>query len=160
MYQQRVRQLKERRLYLRLTIEQLAHIIGVSDKILGKWERQDVIPNMQNFEAWCNALDVNIILSPQMSTVHNWQPTTELLKELKQQYKEVNYEYEISNFCDWYKSKGDQSADWDALFRMWVRRSLKFHRRPTQSHEESSKTLSTIAERLFANQNLRNKPPH
>jgi DNA-binding XRE family transcriptional regulator len=36
MYQQRLKQLKDRRQYLNYTLEKLAHIIGVSDKMIGK----------------------------------------------------------------------------------------------------------------------------
>jgi len=150
MYQQRMKQLKDRRLYLNYTLEKLAHIIGISDKMLGKWERGESIPNMQNFEAWCNGLDLTVILSADSTVVNDWQPNEKFIEEIKQQFKEVNYEYELENFKDWYRSKGDRSADWNALFRMWVRRSVKFNRGTTKSNEENTKALSAIAQRLHA----------
>ena len=150
MYQQRLKQLKDRRLYLNYTLEQLAYVIGVADRMVGKWERGETIPNMQNFEAWCNALDLNVILSATSSQIDDWEPNQNFINEIKQEFIGVNYEYEISNFRDWYKSKGDRSADWNALFRMWIRRSFKFNRGTTKSNEENTQTLSAIAQRLHA----------
>ena len=154
MYQQRLNQLKDRRQYLNYTLEKLAHIIGISDKMIGKWERGESIPNMQNFEAWCNALDLRVILSAETSSVDDWLPNEEFLNELKQQTRGIDYDYEIANFTDWYKSKGERSADWNALFRMWIRRSQRFNSKTTTNDENNTKVLSSVAERMHASKNI------
>ena len=154
MYQQRLKQLKDRRQYLNYTLEKLAHIIGVSDKMIGKWERGESIPNMQNFEAWCNALDLRVILSAETSSVDDWLPNEEFLNELKQQTRGIDYDYEIANFTDWYKSKGERSADWNALFRMWIRRSQRFNGKTTTNDADNTKVLSSVAERMHASKNI------
>ena len=154
MYQQRLKQLKDRRQYLNYTLEQLAHLIGVSDKMIGKWERAEAVPNMMNFEAWCNALDLTVILSAETSCVDDWQPNTDFINELKQLTRGINYEYEIANFRDWYKSKGERSADWNALFRMWIRRSQRFNNKATNDDANNTEILSTVAERMHADKNI------
>jgi transcriptional regulator with XRE-family HTH domain len=155
MYQQRIKTLKSRRLYLNMTIEVLSDLIGVSDKHVGKWERGETIPNAQNFEAWCNALDINLLLVSKETMIDTWQPGTEFKKEIATEFKGVNYEYEIANFRDWYTSKGGTSANWNALFRMWIRRSFKFNGGASQSYQKDSQIVSSVHDRLNAVQNIR-----
>jgi transcriptional regulator with XRE-family HTH domain len=156
MYREKITQLKARRFFMNMTLERLADLVGVSDKMIGKWEREEAVPNIQNFEAWCNALDIHINLSAVMSDISSWCPSQEFIDEIKKQFKGVNYEYESENFRDWYKSKGELSADWDALFRMWVRRSFKFHRTTTTNDAKNTEIVSSTLKRLYANKDLPN----
>tara|TARA_R110000824_G_scaffold81223_2_gene204162 strand:+ start:2989 stop:3474 length:486 start_codon:yes stop_codon:yes gene_type:complete len=157
MYQKKIQQLKARRLYLNITIEQLSHIIGVADTLVGKWERSDSLPNLQNFLAWCHALDYNVNLSTTDCMVEDWTPNEQFIKAIKTEFRGVNYEYEIANFRDWYTSKGSTSTNWESLYRMWIRRSFKFNGGSNQSHQKDSQIVSTVHDRLNAVQNLRTK---
>jgi len=38
----------------------------------------------------------------------------------------VSIQKELPNFCDYYKSKGETRADWQASWRTWVRNAAKF----------------------------------
>lgn len=157
MYVQRLKQLKDRRQYLNLSIDKLSFMIGVADNVVGRWERGEVIPNMHNFEAWCNALDLTVILSAENTPVDDYEPQENFIREIKQQFREVNYNYEYENFKDWYRSSGTRSADWNSLFRMWCRRSTNFNGRSTASNQKDSQIISSVHDRLNAVQNLRNK---
>ena len=123
MYKNIIARLKNRRQYLRRSAEELSTIIGVSEKNVGKWEREEAVPNAHNFINWCEALDLKIIFTEDKTTVHEYYPT---------EFNEVNIEHEYKQFKDYNVSEAKLSADWDSLFRKWLRNAVEFKRNRLQ----------------------------
>jgi hypothetical protein len=54
-----------------------------------------------------------------------WQPNPRDKEDILKQFKEIDYDYELNQFRDYYTSIGESRADWTASFRYWLRRSTK-----------------------------------
>jgi|TARA_R110000772_G_scaffold64499_1_gene144264 transcriptional regulator with XRE-family HTH domain len=132
MYKNIIARLKNRRQYLRRSAEELSTIIGVSEKNVGKWEREEAVPNAHNFINWCEALDLKIIFTEDKTTVHEYYPSNFIITELTTEFNEVNIEHEYKQFKDYNVSEAKLSADWDSLFRKWLRNAVEFKRNRLQ----------------------------
>ena len=127
LYQQLITQLKNRRINLRVSSQELAQKIGVADSLVNAWESTAKIPNASNFMNWANALDCELVLHQFKTPPDNWKASDDLINYLITNFgSEVDIKYEEEQFVDYYKSNGVLKADWDACFRNWIRRSIKF----------------------------------
>lgn len=138
MYSDIIIRLKKRRQYLRLSAEETSTLIGVNEKNVAKWEREECTPTALNFVNWCEALAIKIILSEDKTTVHQYYPDDNVLEELIILFNEVNINDEHKQFKDYYISEAKLSADWDALFRKWLRNAVSFKR--TRLQNKNSQT--------------------
>lgn len=59
-YTNLVQQLRARRLQLQLTQTDVAHLIGVSDYMVAKWENLMKMPTAFGLMCWCQALHVRM----------------------------------------------------------------------------------------------------
>ena len=71
-------------------------------------------------------------------------PLKDTEKYIKSNYKEIDYEYEVKQFRDYYLSTGDVRYDWDSSFRYWIRRSFKMDS-DIQTRRTNSKTSRVVA---------------
>ena len=127
LYKQLITQLKNRRINLRVSSQELAQKIGVADSLVNAWESTAKIPNASNFINWANALDCELVLHQFKTPPDNWKASNDLINYLITNFgSEVDIKYEEEQFVDYYKSNGVLKADWDACFRNWIRRSIKF----------------------------------
>jgi hypothetical protein len=58
----------------------------------------------------------------------DWQPTEENLQRLQDRYPKLSVHGEIERFRDYWLSKGDARADWQAGFRQWCGRADTYRR--------------------------------
>ena len=58
--------------------------------------------------------------------VEGWIASTPVIVDMIQRYPGVDIKYEKDKFVDYYLSKGDVSANWEAAFRNWIRRADEF----------------------------------
>tara|TARA_R110000765_G_scaffold132990_2_gene231717 strand:- start:433 stop:1203 length:771 start_codon:yes stop_codon:yes gene_type:complete len=65
-------------------------------------------------------------------------------KYIKDNYKEIDYDYEVEQFRDYYISTGEVRSDWDASFRFWCRKSIKMDK--SFSSRRGSSKSSAMAE--------------
>ncbi len=127
LYKKVIQQLKYRRIALRIKTDELAYKIGVADSLIHSWESRKKIPNAENFFNWCNALECQVVVHQYKLPVDTWELSEENLEHIITNYgSEVDIEYEKKQFIDYYKANGTIAADWDAHFRNWIRRSIKF----------------------------------
>ena len=154
LYKQLVTQLKTRRVNLRISAQELAQKIGVADSLITAWESQKKIPNASNFINWANALDCQLALHQFKTPPDNWEASREVLQYILTNYgDEVDIKYEKDQFIDYYKSNGVLKADWDACFRNWIRRSIKFSndrgQAKTFNSPYDSKSIQERRKRIF-----------
>lgn len=71
-------------------------------------------------------------------------PLKDTKKYINQQFREIDYDYEVEQFRDYYISTGDVRSDWDAAFRFWIRKSHKMD--SSISKRRSSSKSSSMAE--------------
>lgn len=55
-----------------------------------------------------------------------WRPSERVLVALKSEYPQWDIESQIPVMRDWFISSGKKKVDWDATFRNWIRKSIKF----------------------------------
>jgi DNA-binding transcriptional regulator YiaG len=63
-YNTLILQLRQRRLELGLTQTDVAHKVGVSDYMVSKWENLMKMPTAWGLMCWCQALGVQVQVSP------------------------------------------------------------------------------------------------
>lgn len=83
--------ISERRKSKKLTQEQLAEKLNISDRAISKWERGICLPNASIMIKLCKILDINVneLLSGEMLNEKEYnEKAEELLLELKQQEEE------------------------------------------------------------------------
>jgi len=61
-YRKIVNRLLEQRKLVRISQEKLAQEIGIDTKLLGQWERMEVVPSTYNLLCWCEAIGVYLIV--------------------------------------------------------------------------------------------------
>jgi DNA-binding transcriptional ArsR family regulator len=64
----------------------------------------------------------------------DWEPEPQNLQRLIEKHPTADVKGEVENFRDYWISKGERRADWNASFRTWIRNSVKFqqqNRKPT-----------------------------
>ena len=119
----------------------LSHMIGVSDSLVGEWERLKKVPNAINLFAWCNALEIDIQLATSETEIDsNFQPSTEVIAWTKKQG--VDHEKERRKFINYYQAKQRTARSWDAMFRLWVERSIEFERNRKANDKATDKYSS------------------
>jgi DNA-binding transcriptional regulator YiaG len=69
-YTSLVKQLRARREYLRLTQTDVAHLVGVSDYMVAKWENLMKMPTAFGLMCWCKALGVQVQVYSNEPTAH------------------------------------------------------------------------------------------
>ena len=67
-----------------------------------------------------------------------WEPSTLTLQKMHKNYPGVDIDYEQEKFIDYYLSNGATRADWNASFRMWIRRCVEYK----QSNESKGHTAT------------------
>ena len=154
LYKQLITQLKNRRINLRVSSQELAQKIGVADSLVNAWESTAKIPNASNFMNWANALDCELVLHQFKTPPDNWKASDDLINYLITNFgSEVDIKYEEEQFVDYYKSNGVLKADWDACFRNWIRRSIKFSndrgQAKTFNSPYDSKSIQERRKRIF-----------
>ena len=154
LYKQLITQLKNRRINLRVSSQELAQKIGVADSLVNAWESTAKIPNASNFMNWANALDCELVLHQFKTPPDNWKASDDLINYLITNFgSEVDIKYEEEQFVDYYKSNGVLKADWDACFRNWIRRSIQFSndRRSTKTFNSpyDSKSIQERRKRIY-----------
>lgn len=154
LYKQLITQLKNRRINLRVSSQELAQKIGVADSLVNAWESTAKIPNASNFMNWANALDCELVLHQFKTPPDNWKASDDLINYLITNFgSEVDIKYEEEQFVDYYKSNGVLKANWDACFRNWIRRSIKFSndrgQAKTFNSPYDSKSIQERRKRIF-----------
>lgn len=154
LYNQIIKHLKLRRQYLRIDATALAEKVGVADSLINKWESLKQIPNASNFLNWCNALQMNVALLEHKSMIGEYEPSPQCIDYIINNHgSEVDINYEKEKFTDHYKANGDVKADWDACFRNWIRRSIKFSndrgQAKTFNSPYDSKSIQERRKRIF-----------
>lgn len=56
----------------------------------------------------------------------DWQADSEKLAKLREQFAEVEVDAEVPRFRDYWISKGEIRADWDASLRSWIRNADRY----------------------------------
>jgi len=80
--------------------------------------------------------------------VEDWMPSQETLIKMMRLYPEVDIQYDKEKFVDYYLSTGGVSANWDATFRNWIRRSDEYNKRNAKtSTSHASTSADSISER-------------
>ena len=128
LYKQIIQELKYHRQRLGIGTQVLAQKIGVADSLVTKWESYSKIPNGTNLVNRINALGFNINLYQYKKAIdRKYIPNPKDVEWINNTYgKEVDIEYETAQFIDYYTANGGIKEDWDACFRNWIRRSIKF----------------------------------
>ena len=128
LYKHIIQELKYQRQRLNISTQALAQKIGVADSLVTKWECHSKIPNGTNLINWINALGFHINLYQYKKAINkNYIPNPKDVEWIKNTYgEEVDIEYETAQFIDYYTANGGIKEDWDACFRNWIRRSIKF----------------------------------
>jgi len=159
MYKNIIARLKNRRQYLKQSGEELSAIIGVNEKNVGKWEREESVPNAHNFINWCEALDLKIIFTEDKTSVHEYYPSNFIITELTTEFNEVNIEHEYKQFKDYNVSEAKLSADWDSLFRKWLRNAVSFKQSRLQrkGNQTDPEVVQARRNRIYDVASLRDK---
>lgn len=71
-----------------------------------------------------------------------WEPSTSTLQKMQTNYPGVDLDYEQEKFVDYYLSNGATRADWNASFRMWIRRCVEYK----QSNESKGHIATSTGE--------------
>lgn len=56
----------------------------------------------------------------------DWQPKEADVEKLVASFPNVDIEHETDSFRDYWASRGEARADWDAAFRNWIRKAASF----------------------------------
>lgn len=56
----------------------------------------------------------------------DWTPDAQNVQRLKDKHRTVNVDREIENFRDYWISKGEMRADWNAGLRTWIRKAEEY----------------------------------
>ena len=77
-----------------------------------------------------------------------WTASASTYKKMLESYPEVDINYEEEKFVDYYLSTGGVSANWEATFRNWIRRSDEYRKRNVrESQGHSATSTNAISER-------------
>ena len=60
----------------------------------------------------------------------NWQPDEADVVKLSASFPNVDMDNETDSFRDYWASRGEARADWDAAFRNWIRKATSFAKTP------------------------------
>jgi hypothetical protein len=70
----------------------------------------------------------------------DWEPTPELLSWAKLAFPNLDVTNEVPRFRDYWLGNGKPHADWDATFRNWCRRSVKFDQPRVYQHPSATRS--------------------
>jgi len=62
------------------------------------------------------------------SMTPDWQPRPETQMLLKEKYRDLDHNSQVENFRDYYISKGEKRADWDASLRTWMKKASEWQK--------------------------------
>lgn len=60
----------------------------------------------------------------------DWQPKEDDAVKLAASFPNVDIEHETDSFRDYWASRGEARADWDAAYRNWIRKAASFAKAP------------------------------
>lgn len=60
----------------------------------------------------------------------DWQPNEADVARLAASFPNVDIEHETDSFRDYWASRGEARADWDAAYRNWIRKAASFAKAP------------------------------
>lgn len=60
----------------------------------------------------------------------DWQPKRTDVAKLVQSFPNVDIPHETDSFRDYWTSRGETRADWDAAYRNWIRKAASFAKAP------------------------------
>tara|TARA_R100000458_G_scaffold51240_1_gene51929 strand:- start:5206 stop:5544 length:339 start_codon:yes stop_codon:yes gene_type:complete len=83
----------------------------------------------------------------------DWKPDEQLLLWFFDTFKEATereLNYEREQFKDYYLSKGERKADWDAAFRFWCRKSFRLakEKQTTSTYSKPTRVSNNNADRV------------
>ena len=84
----------------------------------------------------------------------DWTPSDKTIEQLKDECPEVDINYEVRQFKDWFTASGRVYKDWEARFRVWVRKNyrdqqIKNRDRDTERGHQATTTNSVSDRRAF-----------
>lgn len=84
----------------------------------------------------------------------DWTPSDKTIKILEDECPEVDINYEIKQFKDWFTASGRVYKDWEARFRVWVRKNhrdqqIKDRGRNTERGHQATTSDSVSNRRAF-----------
>ena len=121
----------------------VSQMIGVADSSVGDWERMKKCPNGMNLLAWANALEIDIVIrNYETECPADFEASPDVIAWTEQQG--INYEKERDKFIDYYTAKGRTANNWEAMFKLWVRRSIEFKSESDRTRATYDKTSSTF----------------
>ena len=62
------------------------------------------------------------------SMTTDWQPQPQTQMLLKEKYRDLDHDSQLENFRDYYISKGEKRADWDASLRTWMKKASEWQK--------------------------------
>ena len=139
-YKELVNVLIHKRKQYKVDTMAVSQIVGVADSLVGDWERIKKIPSAINLIAWCEALEVEISLIDHQTLPPEFEATPETILWTKQ--LGVNYDEEREKFIDYYTAQGRTARNWNAMFKLWVRRSIEFREKSGRNFNKLDKTSS------------------
>tara|TARA_Y100001973_G_C5170930_1_gene319031 strand:+ start:673 stop:1017 length:345 start_codon:yes stop_codon:yes gene_type:complete len=85
----------------------------------------------------------------------DWEPSKRILDDCKEKFgKELDIEYEIEQFKDYYIATGKTYSNWDVKFRAWCRQNVKWQQQRT--NRTDTDIVSKQRNRIFAVVDKRN----
>lgn len=163
MYRELVKALIAKRKKFRVDTMTLSQMVGVADSLVGDWERGKKFPSAANLFAWCNALEVDLVIrNYETECPPDFEATSASIEWCQQQ--DINYDEERQKFTNYYISRGRTSHNWESMFKLWVQRAIEFRRERKSNNSYMDKTSpSYVRERRerFGNMSdvLRYLPP-
>ena len=138
----------------------VSQMIGVADSSVGSWERMQKCPNGMNLLAWCNALELELALKELESQCPaDFEASEDVIAWTQQQ--DIDYERERDKFIDYYTAQGRTARSWEAMFKLWVRRSVEFRAESDRTRATYDKTSPTFVrerrERILDMSNVSSK---
>tara|TARA_R100000700_G_scaffold30891_1_gene37926 strand:- start:1616 stop:2149 length:534 start_codon:yes stop_codon:yes gene_type:complete len=139
MYRELVKALIAKRKKFRVDTMTLSQMVGVADSLVGDWERGKKFPSAANLFAWCNALEVDLVIrNYETECPPDFEATSASIEWCQQQ--DINYDEERQKFTNYYISRGRTSHNWESMFKLWVQRTIEFRRERQGNNSNMDKT--------------------
>tara|TARA_R100000773_G_scaffold41359_1_gene37845 strand:+ start:1263 stop:1796 length:534 start_codon:yes stop_codon:yes gene_type:complete len=160
MYKELVKALITKRKKFRVDTMTVSQMIGVADSLVGDWERGRKFPSAANLFAWCNALEIDLVMRDyETECPPDFEATSAIIEWCQQQ--DINYDEEREKFTNYYISRGRTSHNWQSMFKLWVQRSIEFRRERESNNSNMDKTSASYVrarrERLLNMSNVSSK---
>ena len=113
-----------------------------------------------NLLAWCNALELELDLKElEAQCPVDFEASSDVIVWTQQQ--DIDYERERDKFIDYYTAQGRTAKNWQAMFKLWVRRSVEFRAESDRTRATYDKTSPTFVrdrrERILDMSNVSSK---